>query len=444
MDGILKLNDYDVQKNPSLGAHDPSMMWDPVTKRYYSYSTDIYQPQHGLNDRIGIPVRSSEDLIHFRYEGTVLSEESVAEGKDNGEYSDTVSFWAPFVEYVNGEYRMYYAATRAFGSYESRIWLAVAKNPLGPFVNRGVVMDSWGTGTTSPNAIDPHVVRDRRNCYLVYGSYFGGIYLKKLDDETGLALSGDPKETGICISRKAPNGLLNGPEGASVIYVPETGYYYLFQSYGWLGSNYDIRVGRSLNVEGPYLDLDGRDLVEESMGLKIANSYQFKAENPNAVQEENGWSWGGFRAPGHGVPFHDPRTGNYFFVHHIRDGSPSCRRFQKRDSQDSYLEHYLFVRPMMFQEGWPVLGPEPYTGEDLNLIPAWEVRGRWEIVLLDDDSNEMKYSREYDLDEYSIYLFKGRVYRCWDFENQKMAVAVTGIDRFGQAYWGKLISGKNR
>ncbi len=84
-----------------------------------------------LQDKIGIPVRSSEDLVHFQYEGTVLSEHAIRQGRDNGAYPQTINFWAPYVEYVEEEYRMYYSATRRFGSSESRIWLAAAaKHPL--------------------------------------------------------------------------------------------------------------------------------------------------------------------------------------------------------------------------------------------------------------------------------------------------------------------------
>ena len=163
------------------GAHDPSMLYDPVTKRYYSYGTDIYGPPLGLPDAIGIPIRSSANLVDFQYEGLALSPEAIAEGRDNGAFPPTVNFWAPYVEYVRGEYRMYYSATRAFGSSESRIWLAVAQNPLGHFENRGVVADTWGTDDTYPNAIDAHVIWTGEQCYLVYGSFFGGIYLKELD-----------------------------------------------------------------------------------------------------------------------------------------------------------------------------------------------------------------------------------------------------------------------
>lgn len=83
-------------------------------------------------------------MIHFEYEGIALSQKAIKEGRDNGEYPQTVNFWAPYVEYTHGEYRMYYSATKAFGSSESRIWLAVSKHPLGPFENRGIVADTWG------------------------------------------------------------------------------------------------------------------------------------------------------------------------------------------------------------------------------------------------------------------------------------------------------------
>ncbi len=345
---MLRLNDVDVRSNPTVWSHDPSMMWDPVTKKYYSYSTVVYRPECGLTEKIGIPVRSSKDLVHFTYEGTVLSEHAVAEGRDNGAYPPTINFWAPYVEYVHGEYRMYYSATftyegtvlsehavaegrdngaypptinfwapyveyvhgeyrmyysatkafgsselsehavaegrdngaypptinfwapyveyvhgeyrmyysatKAFGSSESRIWLAVAKNPLGPFENRGVAADTWGTDDTYPNAIDAHIIWDKEQCYLVYGSFFGGIYIKELEPSTGLPLDGNPQNLGICISKRGKDFPKDGPEGASIIFVPETGWFYLFGdlyiqkrkrlSEGWTGRSIDYLCSR--------------------------------------------------------------------------------------------------------------------------------------------------------------------------------------------------------
>ena len=545
MDGILRLNDYDINSNAAIGSHDPSMMWDPVTRTYYSYSTDSYMPYCGMKPKVGVPVRSSKDLVHFQYEGTVLSETAVAQGRDNGAYPPTRSFWAPYAEYVKGEYRLYYAATRAFGSSESRIWLAVADHPLGPFENRGVVMDTWGTDDTYPNAIDPHIIWDGDRCFLVYGSFFGGIFLKELDGETGLPLDGDPKSFGQCISKKNPRPVIDGPEGAAVIYVPETGYFYLFQSYGWLGDNYDIRVGRSRKVQGPYLDRQGRCLVEESMGVRIAGSYRFRAAAPNAGGAEKGWSFNGFRGPGHGVPFYDPQRSAYFFVHHIRDGANIYRKYDPHMQRDSYRMHYLMIRPMFFINGWPALGPEPYAGEPMTdeampdgkpekldvgepaadgtamagkpekldvgepavagkpekldvgepAVAETAVAGKpeklyaeesmtagvaagsrsekphvrkessagsvadencadvldllantedaaagWEIVRFAENGNRIVVSADFDPQEAAELIKGGVFHRCWDFENSRPVVTVTGFERDGYAYWGKRIS----
>lgn len=439
MDGILRLNDYNLDRNQVLGSHDPSMMWDPVTETYYSYSTDVYMPDCGLKDKIGIPVRSSKDLVHFKYEGTVLSKEAVCEGRDNGEYPKTHNFWAPYVEYVKGEYRMYYSATRAFGSSESRIWLAVAEAPLGPFENRGVVADTWGTDDTLPNAIDAHIIWAGEQCYLVYGSFFGGIYIKELNAETGLPMDGNAKSLGQCIARKHPRSSIDGPEGAAVIYVPQTGYFYLFQSYGWLGDNYDIRVGRSESVLGPYVDQYGKSLVEESYGFKIANSYCFEGSTPNIGGDNKEWQWGGFRGPGHGVPFYDPVRKHYFFVHHIRDGAKVHCRYDEKEKRNSYGMHYMMVRPMFFVNGWPVLGPQPYTGESLEPVLLPEEEGCWEVIYLDDANNDLKKSVVKTAREVELLLDHGIVYQCWDFEKGKSGVGITGMDDLGLAYWGKFV-----
>lgn len=434
-----KWNDYDVRTNPLVWSHDPSMMWDQKWKKYYSYSTDVYRPKYGLTSPIGIPVRSSRDLITFKYEGTTLSEQAVQEGRRNENNPDTINFWAPYVECVLGEYRMYYSATKAFGSSESRIWLAVADNPLGPFENRGVAVDTWGTDDTLPNGIDPHIVWADRKCYLVYGSFFGGIYIKELDEKTGLPSDGDAKSLGICISKKAEPPVLDGPEGGAVIYVPETAYYYLFQSYGWLGDNYDIRVGRSRTVKGPYLDREGKKLAGESMGVKLAGSYQFDAAIPKGHGRLEKWQWAGLRGPGHGVPFHDPVSEKYFFVHHIRDGALVHREYDQDEMRASYNVHFMMIRPMFFRDGWPVLGPEPYQGENFEPVPPEDVEGCWEVITFDERNDGIKKSVKCWLDQNSTYLKNGYIYRCKDIENRTDTCVVTGYDDSGLAYWGKFL-----
>lgn len=437
------LNLHDRDRNPCFESHDPSMMYDSVSESYYSYSTDtaltsVY--------RQGIPIRKSRDLVHFDFVGYALSEQAVRQGRDNGRgYRPTGGFWAPYVEYAGGEYRMYYSATKAFGSSESRIWLAVAAHPEGPFENKGVVMDTWHTPDTEPNAIDAHVADtpDGRK-YFVYGSFFGGIFIKELNPATGMPVNPDPHYQGRRIAYKPENSHVDGPEGAAVIYQPQSGYYYLFLSYGWLGDDYDIRVGRSREITGPYLDYQGRSLDGESLGMKLAGSYRFRAEKPWAAKDEPEWRFAGFRGPGHGVPFYDPVSGQYFFVHHVRDGAEVLRR--REPDRDSYRMHYMVVRRMFFLDEWPVFSPQPYAGESgstgsLKEYPDQEKTDSftgWEWLRLRCGDNRQAQSVCEPLPE-DLPTERTLIFGGYDFENSRENTMLAGITTGGEIIWGKRI-----
>ena len=449
MKSTFKLNDHNRATNPRFEAHDPSMMWDPLTNYYYSYSTDTaitskYQQ--------GIPIRKSKDLVNFEFIGYALSEKAIEEGRDNGQYPPTNGFWAPYVYPViledgTPEYRMYYSATKAFGSSESRIWLATAKSPEGPFDNRGVVMDTWETDDTFPNAIDAHVIVTPKNQhYMIYGSYFGGIFLKELDPEIGLAINNDTRELGTLIAKKPENSHIDGPEGAAIEYVE--GYYYLFLSYGWLGDDYDVRVGRSTRVEGPYLDYHGHSLVTESRGLKMIGSYKFSAKNPQAGKDDENWEFNGFRGPGHGVPFHDIPNNRYFFVHHVRDGA-NCFRYEHVEPtpQISYKMHYMMIRPMFFLNQWPIMSPEPYEGEPntpilmthnqlldrLNKNPA---NSSYEWLMFSDENNDQIIGKKTPLPIVDPNM-QWLSYDTYDYENGRNSTCYMGITPTGETIWVK-------
>lgn len=504
------LNLHDRKKNPCFESHDPGMMYDPVSGFYYSYSTDgaITSPY-----RQGIQIRKSKNLVEFEYVGMALSEAAIAEGRDNGEYPPTGGFWAPFTEYVNGEYRMYYSATKAFGSSESRIWLAVAAHPEGPFENRGVVADTWGTTNAEPNAIDAHVVdTPEGRKYLVYGSFFGGIFIKELDPETGLCLGQLAKELGTRIAVKPEHSYIDGPEGAAVLYHPELKKYLLFLSYGWLGDDYDIRVGISERVEGPYLDRDGKSLNGVSLGQKLAGSYRFSANQPYAadyvaVQKDTGcvenqpeddneseagskpsgdneteagskpcgdnepeagskscgdnepeakiqpeekkkpeselpWEFGGFRGPGHGVPFYQETAGQYYFVHHVRDGAWKLHHgSEKQGDRLTFFMHYMMVRRMYFVEGWPVFAPEPYAEEpsakeltEEQCVHFRKENSLWEKIEFSNTDNKIKVGSSGTFPEDFACGVCGTAF---DFENGGECEVVSGYLKNNHAVWLK-------
>lgn len=96
------------------------------------------------------------------------------------------------------------------------------------------------------NPIDPGLFLDPTTgkLWVVYGSYFGYLRVVELDPDTGERV--DDKSYNVAVNCEA----------ATIIH--HEGYYYLLATHGscCAGSNsgYNIRVGRSKNVTGPYID----------------------------------------------------------------------------------------------------------------------------------------------------------------------------------------------
>ena len=97
--------------------------------------------------------------------------------------------------------------------------------------------------------------------WMVYGSWSGGIFLLEIDEKTGLVIH--PKEdekNGVDpyleTSAWRRNTIDRGPY---ILYDEESGYYYLFVSYGSLTreGGYQMRVFRSKTVDGEYVDMNG-------------------------------------------------------------------------------------------------------------------------------------------------------------------------------------------
>jgi beta-xylosidase len=89
--------------------------------------------------------------------------------------------------------------------------------------------------------------------WLTFGSFWGGIKIVKLTN-TGVRADSDAP---IAIAARPSNG---GALEAPFI-ISRCGYYYLFVSFDacrkGVDSTYNIRVGRSTSVTGPYVDKAG-------------------------------------------------------------------------------------------------------------------------------------------------------------------------------------------
>ncbi|MFT3734852.1 MAG: glycoside hydrolase family 43 protein [Rhodocyclaceae bacterium] len=162
--------------------------------------------------------------------------------------------WAPDVQTYNGRVWLYYSIS-TFGSNTSAIGLVSASSiAKGDWRDDGKVI-STKSGSNDYNAIDPNLTFDASgNPYLVFGSWFSGIKITKLDKST-------MKPTGsLTTLAKRSNGI----EAPVIVY--RDGYYYLFVSIdkccAGTSSTYKIAYGRSTSITGPYLDKNGKKMTD--------------------------------------------------------------------------------------------------------------------------------------------------------------------------------------
>lgn len=403
--------------------HDPAIFRDEVSGNYYTYST-------------GALCQRSTDLVHWEMVGKVV-EEPPAESSD---WVGGKDIWAPDIVKVGDEYRLY-CSNSTWGVRQSCIFLAVSDSPEGPFVPRGCVLKT--SDALPVNAIDANIISDVKTgqIYMVYGSFWGGCHVLELDAETGLAAE---EGIGTCVACR-PAWMSGGIEGPYMIYNPDTDYYYLFVSYGSLKSDYNIRVGRSKNIRGPFLDYHGRELTEaedalNEVGLLLFGGYRWTEGTP-------------YMAPGHNSVLRDA-DGSWYLVCHIRKlnftggDEPSLMQVRKL--------HWL-------PNGWPVVSAQVYAGEFAQEITQEELIGRYERIsfvpslpqgvmhAVPMKLGESRYYEccsiqgnwDYDGTQISIQYGPNRetahVCRAWDEERNCPTLILSGMSETGITFWAKKV-----
>ena len=165
--------------------------------------------------------------------------------------------WAPDIIRLGDRCLLYYSVS-SWGKNTSAIGLASSptldpKDSAYRWKDEGVVIRSKAEDPY--NAIDPQLFADPDgSLWMVFGSFWTGIQLIELDPKTGLRHATHDKIHQLAWheSIEAPALLKHG------------GYYYLFVNWGQcckgVDSTYEIRVGRSRKITGPYLNAAGVDL----------------------------------------------------------------------------------------------------------------------------------------------------------------------------------------
>jgi arabinan endo-1,5-alpha-L-arabinosidase len=211
----------------------------------------------------GVPSYRSKDLVNWERGPAVFktAPEWIAKAVPENR---NMSYWAPDIIRVGDHYLLYYSVS-TMGKMTSAIGLATnptldPNDPAYHWMDQGVVVQTHeGQAGDAYNAIDPSVFHDNDgSLWLTFGSYWSGIKLIQLDPQTGKPSAPDAKPYSLAYN-----------ESIEASHLCRHGdYYYLFVNWGSCcqgpKSTYNIRIGRSKTITGPYLDKTGADLMQSS------------------------------------------------------------------------------------------------------------------------------------------------------------------------------------
>ena len=191
--------------------------------------------------------------------------------------------WAPDVIKWHGRWWLAYSCS-TFGKNGSTIGLLSKKSLSFPlWDDEGCIVTSR-EGRDNWNAIDPNfVIDDNDQPWLVWGSFWDGIQMARLDTTMHIAageksrtiarrynLNDPDAKAALPLNPNPPKNPTSDYAGPNAIEAPfifkHDGWYYLFVSWDYCcqgsKSTYRVAVGRSRTVDGdgPYLDHKGIDM----------------------------------------------------------------------------------------------------------------------------------------------------------------------------------------
>ncbi|KAA6341461.1 Extracellular exo-alpha-(1-_5)-L-arabinofuranosidase ArbA [termite gut metagenome] len=278
---------------------------------FYLYTTE---------DIRNLPIHRSKNLVDWEFVGTAFSKETRPDFESRG------NLWAPDINKINDKYVLYYSMSVWGGEWTCGIGAAVADSPKGPFTDQGKLFRSNEIGVQ--NSIDPFYIEDNGKRYLFWGS-FRGIY--------GIELA----EDGLSLQQGVTPKQIAGTAYEGTYIHKKDGRYYLFASVGTccqgLKSTYHTVVGRSESLWGPYVDKQGRSMMENHHEVIIHKNRHFvgTGHNSEIVTDEAGNDWIFY----HGISATNPH-GRVLLLDKVEwgDGWPSV----KKESPSNRSERPVF------------------------------------------------------------------------------------------------------
>ncbi|GGF81225.1 hypothetical protein GCM10010912_27920 [Paenibacillus albidus] len=447
----------------NVSVHDPSILKDEDTYYVFGSHLGAAKTRDLMNwTLIDSGVTPNNKLFKSGNSDVTLElSEALA-------WAKTDTLWAAdVIQLADGKFYMYYNACE--GSQPlSAMGLAVADNVEGSYKDLGIFLKSGDAGydaTVKPNVVDPDAFFDKDGkLWMVYGSYSGGIFILEMDPVTGFPLEGQGNGKHLLGQNHSRI------EAPAVNYNPVTGYYYLYVTFGGLDAvgGYNMRVARSLNPDGPYVDAQGQDMINahgpagsffddaaiEPYGVKLFGNFRFS--NLNA---EKNFPVYGYVSAGHNSVYYEPENGKLFNIFHSR--------FPLRGEAHEVRVHQMFMN----EDGWPVVAPHRYAGETIAAVTAGDIAGSYqfinhgkditseikptvEVTLLEDGTLtggasgtwELKgdYNAELHIQEIVDGLsvqntYKGVFLRQWDATAQARVMTFSALSEGGTAIWGSRI-----
>ena len=297
--GAKRENTTATYTNPVINNNAP----DPTVIRakdgtFYAYST---------MQRGNVPVYRSQDMVNWEFVGGAFRQGEVPK------FVPKANIWAPDINLIEGKYVLYFSMSTWGGEWEAGIGRAVADSPEGPFTDAKLLFNSKQIGVQ--NSIDPVVYQEDGRKYLIWGS-FRGIYLTELTED-GLELV-DSKNL-LKVAGTAYEG---------TYILKRKGYYYLFASIGscceGVKSTYQTVVGRSKSLFGPYVDKQGRKMLDNHHEILLSGDDKVKGPGHDSqiITDDKGQDWIYY----HGVDVNEPNAGRKMYIDPVnwgKDGWPT-------------------------------------------------------------------------------------------------------------------------
>ena len=501
----------------SYDIKDPTIIYDDKSGYYYCFgsdnvvikSTDLVN-WGGRTTYFESDISASSNAIMSFSAFDSVYDWSIEHGYGKDElYSDKNEDrtpLAPDIVKVDGSYYLYFSLSKSAGANESAIFCVKTTNLADAITYKrwedvGLVISSCGRhgGTYSvldengeskkeklsthydkANAVHPNVIVSDDGMFMSYGSYYGqdkiegAIYILELNRKTGLL-----KKDSICNSQGEIISTLHGNttyrsgtllanpgrvpsmtkkdgslvSGSEIIYNKDSGYYYMFVTYGVGDANYNIRVARSKNITGPYTDMTGQSMADFSSGggksqydkgTLLLGGYTFTNSSQGGVLYTNTG-----RASIGSPCVIKTKNGNWYVASQsqayykvgseITAGAAKAEELEVMNvNPDSALE----IRELLWTtDEWPMAEPEVFSGRKAKTnIKKSSLYGNWDIIVFDREGSAESFDTVERSESSLVTIHESAVITAKDIKKGK-SISTEGVLKKDNGYYTITIDG---